>query len=57
MVSCIKMMPEMDWDDMEYQRDMDRNLQEKCIHRHGNMGSGSSSMKRRISSAVLWVRR
>jgi hypothetical protein len=38
-----RMMPEMDWDDMEYQRDMDRNSHNKMYYADGNM-SGSSSM-------------
>ena len=37
------MMPEMDWDDMEYQRDMDRNSHNRMYYTDGNM-SGSSSM-------------
>ena len=37
------MMPEMNWDDMEYQRDMDRNSHNKMYYTDGNM-SGSSSM-------------
>lgn len=37
------MMPEMDWDDMEYQRDMDRNSHNKMYYTDGSM-SGSSSM-------------
>lgn len=38
-----RMMPEMDWDDMEYQRDMDRNSHNRMYYTDGNM-SGSSSM-------------
>ena len=37
------MMPEMDWDDMEYQRDMDRNSHNRMYYTDGNM-NGSSSM-------------
>ena len=37
------MMPEMDWDDMEYQRDMDRNSHNRMYYTDGSM-SGSSSM-------------
>lgn len=38
-----RMMPDMDWDDMEYQRDMDRNTHNKMYYTDGSM-SGSSSM-------------
>ena len=37
-----RMMPEMDWDDMEYHRDMDRNTHNRMYYTDGNM-SGSSS--------------
>ena len=38
-----RMMPEMDWDDMEYQRDMDRNSHNRMYYTDGNMGGSSSS--------------
>jgi hypothetical protein len=38
-----RMMPEMRWDDMEYERDMDRNTHNKMYYTDGTM-SGSSSM-------------
>jgi hypothetical protein len=41
-----RMMPEMDWDDMEYQRDMDRNSHNRMYYTDGMNGSsrgGSSS--------------
>ena len=38
-----RMMPDMDWDDMEYQRDMDRNSHNRMYYTDGSM-SGSSSM-------------
>lgn len=37
------MMPDMDWDDMEYQRDMDRNSHNKMYYTDGNMSGSSSS--------------
>lgn len=37
------MMPDMDWDDMEYQRDMDRNSHNRMYYTDGNMGGSSSS--------------
>jgi hypothetical protein len=37
------MMPEMDWDDMEYQRDMDRNSHNRMYYTDGNMDGSSSS--------------
>ena len=46
------MMPEMDWDDMEYQRDMDRNSHNKMYYTDGNM-SGSSSMNGGHSSSSM----
>ena len=36
------MMPDMDWDNMEYQRDMDRNSHNKMYYTDGNMSSSSS---------------
>ena len=36
------MMPDMDWDDMEYQRDMDRNSHNKMYYTDGNMSASSS---------------
>lgn len=36
------MMPEMNWDDMEYRRDMDRNSHNKMYYTDGNMSSSSS---------------
>ena len=43
-----RMMPEMDWDDMEYQRDMDRNSHNRMYYTDGMNGSSrgdsSSSM-------------
>lgn len=38
-----RMMPDMDWDDMEYQRDMDRNTHNRMYYTDGNMGGTSSS--------------
>lgn len=38
-----RMMPEMDWEDMEYQRDMDRNSHNRMYYTDGNMGGSSSS--------------
>ena len=38
-----RMMPDMDWDDMEYQRDMDRNSHNRMYYTDGNMGGSSSS--------------
>lgn len=46
------MMPEMDWDDMEYQRDMDRNSHNRMYYTDGNM-SGSSSMNGGQSSGYV----
>lgn len=37
-----RMMPDMDWDDMEYQRDMDRNTHNKMYYTDGSMSSSSS---------------
>lgn len=47
-----RMMPEMDWDDMEYQRDMDRNTHNKMYYTDGSM-SGSSSMGGSQSSGSM----
>ena len=47
-----RMMPEMDWDDMEYQRDMDRNSHNRMYYTDGNMG-GSSSMNGGHSSGSM----
>ena len=38
-----RMMPEMDWDDMEYHRDMDRNTHSRMYYTDGNMSGSSSS--------------
>lgn len=38
-----RMMPEMDWDDMEYHRDMDRNTHNRMYYADGNMSGSSSS--------------
>ena len=38
-----RMMPEMDWDDMEYHRDMDRNTHNRMYYTDGNMSGSSSS--------------
>lgn len=38
-----RMMPDMDWDDMEYQRDMDRNTHNKMYYTDGNTSGSSSS--------------
>ena len=38
-----RMMPDMDWDDMEYQRDIDRNSHNRMYYTDGNMGGSSSS--------------
>lgn len=38
-----RMMPDMDWDDMEYQRDMDRNSHNRMYYTDGNMSGSSSS--------------
>lgn len=38
-----RMMPEMRWDDMEYQRDMDRNTHNKMYYTDGTMGGSSTS--------------
>ena len=46
------MMPEMDWDDMEYQRDMDRNSHNRMYYTDGNM-NGSSSMNGGHSSSSM----
>ena len=46
------MMPDMDWDEMEYQRDMDRNSHNKMYYADGNM-SGSSSMGGSQSSGSM----
>ena len=37
-----RMMPDMDWDDMEDQRDMDRNTHNRMYYTDGNMGGTSS---------------
>lgn len=37
------MMYDEDWDDMEYQRDMDRNTHNRMYYTDGNMGGTSSS--------------
>lgn len=47
-----RMMPDMDWDDMEYQRDMDRNSHNKMYYTDGSM-SGSSSMGGSQSSGSM----
>jgi hypothetical protein len=47
-----RMMPEMDWDDMEYQRDMDRNTHNKMYYTDGSM-TGSSSMGGSQSSGSM----
>lgn len=47
-----RMMPDMDWDDMEYQRDMDRNTHNKMYYTDGSM-SGSSSMGGSQSSGSM----
>lgn len=36
------MMPEMDWDDMEYQRDADRNSHNRMYYTDGSMSNSSS---------------
>ena len=38
-----RMMPEIDWDDMEYHRDMDRNTHNRMYYTDGNMSGSSSS--------------
>ena len=38
-----RMMSEMDWDDMEYHRDMDRNTHNRMYYTDGNMSGSSSS--------------
>lgn len=47
-----RMMPDMDWDDMEYQRDMDRNTHNRMYYTDGNVG-GSSSMNGGQSSSSM----
>lgn len=47
-----RMMPDMDWDDMEYQRDMDRNTHNKMYYTDDSM-SGSSSMGGSQSSGSM----
>ena len=39
----MPMMYDYDWDDMEYQRDMDRNSHNRMYYTDGNMGGSSSS--------------
>lgn len=39
-----RMMPEMDWDDMEYQRDIDRNSHNRMYYTDGSMSGSSSNM-------------
>ena len=39
-----RMMPEMDWDDIEYQRDMDRNSHNRMYYTDGMNGNSSSGM-------------
>lgn len=41
--SYMPMMYDYDWDDMEYQRDMDRNSHNRMYYTDGNMGGSSSS--------------
>lgn len=38
------MMPEMDWDDMEYHRDIDRNSHNRMYYTDGSMSGSSSGM-------------
>ena len=39
-----RMMPEMDWDDMEYHRDIDRNSHNRMYYTDGSMSGSSSGM-------------
>ena len=39
------MMPDMDWDDMEYQRDMDRNSHNRMYYTDGSMSNGKSESR------------
>ena len=50
--SYMPMMYDYDWDDMEYQRDMDRNSHNRMYYTDGNM-NGSSSINGRHSSSSM----